>query len=641
MKDLLRNFKPTFFILLLLFAVSCDNDDDNNPVVNSAADIVELASTTEGLSSLVAALTQANLAETLQGEGPFTVFAPTDAAFATFLSENGFASLADVPNDVLTQVLLNHVVSGNLGSSSLTTGYSLSTLADGAAGRNLSLFVNTQGGVRVNGSAVSNPDNVASNGTVHIVDAVIPTPTAVTFVTTNPALSSLATALTTATPDDDFATLLSGDGPFTIFAPTNAAFEELLGRLDGFDSLDDFNTTELQMLLATILRYHVVSGAALGSVDLENGQLFTPLPNETLTVNIAGDVVSLSDGDIEQPAVVAIPNIVGSNAIIHAIDKVLLPPSIVAALEGILLSTITDVAISSTALGNLVAALVAADGDLPTVLRGEGPFTVFAPTDGAFDAFLEANDFASLADVPVDVLTQVLLNHVVSGTNLAADLTTGYVNTLSTAGAGETALSMFINTADGVVLNGGATNGGATVAMADVRASNGVVHVVDAVIGLPTVVNHAVANPNFSTLVTALTTLTPGTDFGGILSRTEGDNEDMINPAFTVFAPTNEAFAALESVPAEEGLTQVLLHHVIAGANVQSGDLTQDGDTMATTLENDAITITLPGMGDIIGTIEDGTGNTDIGIIAVDVQSTNGVIHAINKVMIPNTMNNN
>lgn len=299
---------------------------------------------------------------------------------------------------------------------------------------------------------------------------------------------------------------------------------------------------------------------------------------------------------------------------------------------------IVELASGTEGLSSLVAALTQAN--LAGTLQGDGPFTVFAPTDAAFAAFLEANDFASLADVPVDVLTQVLLNHVVSGTNFSTDLETGYVSTLSTAGADATALSMFVNTMDGVVLNGGSMNNGATVAAADIRASNGVVHVVDAVIGLPSVVNHAIANPNFSTLVSALTTLTPATDFASILSRTEGENVDMINPAFTVFAPTNDAFAALDAVPAEEMLTQVLLHHVVAGANVRSEMLTPNGVTAATTLENDEIRITLPGTGDNIADIQDGTGNTDIGIIAVDVQAANGVIHAINKVMIPNTTNN-
>ena len=98
---------------------------------------------------------------------------------------------------------------------------------------------------------------------------------------------------------------------------------------------------------------------------------------------------------------------------------------------------------------------------------------------------------------------------------------------------------------------------------------------------------------------------------------------------FTVFAPTNDAFSALPAIPAEEPLTQILLYHVVAG-NIASGDLTNPGNTTAMTLQGEDITVTMPE-----ATITDASGNTDIGIIAVDVQAVNGVIHAINKVMLP------
>jgi uncharacterized surface protein with fasciclin (FAS1) repeats len=120
-----------------------------------------------------------------------------------------------------------------------------------------------------------------------------------------------------------------------------------------------------------------------------------------------------------------------------------------------------------------------------------------------------------------------------------------------------------------------------------------------------------------------------------ILSRTEGGNLDNIDPFFTVFAPTNDAFDALEEIPGETVLIEVLNHHVITDANIASTDLVT-GANPATTLQGDDIIITLPGTGGNIGDVEDGAGNTDIGIIAVDVQADNGVIHVLNKVMIPN-----
>ncbi len=217
--------------------------------------------------------------------------------------------------------------------------------------------------------------------------------------------------------------------------------------------------------------------------------------------------------------------------------------------------TISELAVATPDLSNLVAALTRAN--LVETLDAAGNYTVFAPTNAAFSAFLTANNFASVNDVPVNVLTQVLLNHVIAEELPAASLTTGYKNTLATYADTNLNLSMFINTSSGVKLNGEVN-----VVTPNIEATNGVIHIVDKVIGIPTVVTFATADPNFSTLVSALTTLTPATDFVSVLSNTEA--------AFTVFAPTNAAFTALGTPPAEATLTQVLLHHVVSG-NIQSG----------------------------------------------------------------------
>lgn len=575
-------------------------------------------------------------------------------------------------------------------------------------------------------------------------------------------LSSLVAALQKAdeSANNDLITALSGDGPFTVFAPTNQAFADLLAQLDGFDSLDDFNSQELQDLLAVILTYHVVSGSAALSTDLSDGQTLTTLQGSTLDVSTSGGVFigDATDNDAQ----VTTADVEASNGVVHIIDKVLLPQAIIDQLADIILVPITDLAIGNENLENLVAALVAADGDLPTVLRGDGPFTVLAPTDEAFETFLGG---ASLDDIPTEVLTQVLLNHVIEGELYSTDLQglgSGYTST-SAVGAGDENISIFFDTSDGVSFNGvssvvtadvkalngvvhvvdavidlpnivdhavanpnlsslvaaltdggnttftdllsneeeeftvfaplndafsaftnpnsndlnailsnhvvvgasafssglmnsyvntaaefdtdenlslyintddGVTlNGVSNVVAADIVATNGVIHAVDAVIDLPTVVTFAVADPNFSTLVQALTELTPSTDFVSVLSAQGGAGDDP----FTVFAPTNAAFEALAAIPDEAGLTPVLQHHVVAGANVRSGDLS-DG-IMATTLEGDAITINLPGTGDNIADVTDGAGNTGIGIDAVDVQAINGVIHVLDGVLIPDTSN--
>ena len=293
--------------------------------------------------------------------------------------------------------------------------------------------------------------------------------------------------------------------------------------------------------------------------------------------------------------------------------------------------TIAEIAVASPSLSILVQALTRAD--LVNTLNGAGNFTVFAPTNTAFEAFLAANDFASVNDVPVDLLTQILLNHVIDGEFASTDLSTTYINTLATQAETGYNLSMFVDTTDGVTLNGVSN---VNLNLANIDATNGIIHVVDAVIGLPTVVTFATADPNFSTLVTALTELTPNTDFVSILSRTEEGNGDSIDPFFTVFAPLNSAFDNITIPSDETTLTTILLHHVVSGANAQSGDLTPNGNTTVTTLQGDDLVITLPGTSGNIADVTDGAGNSDIGIVAVDVQASNGVIHALNKVALPN-----
>jgi len=287
-------------------------------------------------------------------------------------------------------------------------------------------------------------------------------------------------------------------------------------------------------------------------------------------------------------------------------------------------STVVNLAVDSADLTSLVAALDRAN--LVSALNGEGPFTVLAPTNDAFAAFLSANNFNSLEDVPVDILTKVLLNHVISGSLISTDLSTGYANTLATSAASQTPLSIYVDTSNGVRFNGVSS-----VSAADILAVNGVIHKVDAVIGLPNIVTFATADPNFSTLVSALTRSDLTTDFVGVLST-----DAATAPApFTVFAPINDAFnrlltelnlASLSEID-EPTLDVVLKYHVVGGANVLDSNLT-DNLTVSTL------------SGDITADISGGARLTDSSgrvsdIIATNVQANNGVIHAINNVILP------
>ena len=285
-------------------------------------------------------------------------------------------------------------------------------------------------------------------------------------------------------------------------------------------------------------------------------------------------------------------------------------------------NTIADFVASNENYSSLEAALEVTG--LTSTLAGADNYTVFAPDNDAFAAFLADNGFSSLSEVPVSALTQILLNHVQMGELMAADLSTGYIESMATGGASDDNLSMYISTEDGVMINGVAT-----VEQANIEVDNGVIHAVDAVIGLPSVVTFALADPTFDTLVAALTR---EDDFTFVSTLMETGS-----PApFTVFAPTNDAFGALleelemsslGDIP-EDVLASTLAYHVAAGANVTSSMLVDDMEV--STLAEQSFMIDL----DNGATITDANGRTS-DIVVVDVQANNGVIHVIDTVLLP------
>ena len=318
MKNLLK-LKALAIMLLAVVFVSCDNSDDPTPMPVDNT-ITGLAVKNANLKILVQALTRADLATTLQGAGPYTVFAPTDAAFTAFLKTTPYATVNDVPKDVLTQILLNHVVSGSVKSTALSTGY-IKTLAKGSASttNTLSMYVDITSGVKLNGVAnVTTADVMASNGVIHVVDAVIGLPTIVTHALANKNFTSLVGALT-GPGQPDFVSVLSGTGPFTVFAPTNAAFTALNTELapGGIAGVSAANLTK-------VLQYHVVSGNILAAT-LTEGQMVTPIlmPAQKFTIQLTGGA-KIKDAS-NRISNIIITDVQCSNGVIHAIDKVLLP----------------------------------------------------------------------------------------------------------------------------------------------------------------------------------------------------------------------------------------------------------------------------------------------------------------------------
>ena len=186
--------------------------------------------------------------------------------------------------------------------------------------------------------------------------------------------------------NNDLVTALSDTtATFTVLAPTDAAFADLFSRLNGVSSLDDFDTEGEQDLLAAILSYHVVAGSAVTSDQLSDGHTVPTLQTESLTVSTDGGVFFIDAAGLS--AQVTTPDVSTSNGVVHVIDKVLLPQAAIDALNGVLLFSITDTAVDNENLTSLVAALQLTG--LDATLDAAGTFTVFAPTNDAFAAFLD------------------------------------------------------------------------------------------------------------------------------------------------------------------------------------------------------------------------------------------------------------
>lgn len=325
----MKNSLKILSIVFILFAgftfMSCnDDDDDPKPQVKTIYEFVEANSADYGL--LLEALQKADgdLGTVLSGEGPYTVLAPNNDAFTTFLKDKGFNSLDDVPKDVLSQILLNHVVSGNFKSTDLSTGYINTTSTLTPNNKAMSMYVSTENGVTLNGvSSVTGADNVLKNGVVHLVDKVIDLPTVVTFATADPNFTTLVTALTRIKQPDLVSILSIAAGtdpaPFTVFAPNNDAFADLLTEL-GVSGLDAIND---ETLIPT-LQYHVVGKANVTADMLADDMKINTIGGE-ITANKVADGATLTDANGRVSKII-FTDVQASNGVVHVIDKVILPP---------------------------------------------------------------------------------------------------------------------------------------------------------------------------------------------------------------------------------------------------------------------------------------------------------------------------
>ncbi|WP_343486776.1 fasciclin domain-containing protein [Allomuricauda sp. d1] len=660
-------WKSIFLLTLFTFVTfSCDKEDDGTNEEETSSTIVETAQNTETLSSLVAALAKADenddsdLIGTLNGDGPFTVFAPTNSAFNELLASlDGFDSLEDfdTPEEkaLLATILQYHVIGGAAAASTdLSEGQELTTV------QGEKVTVSLEGGVFIDDATETDaevviPDVNASNGIVHVIDKVL-LPQAildalndgdgmegegknlVEIVVETEALSVLEAAVIKA----GLAETLSGEGPFTVFAPTNEAFVALLNALgDDYNSLDDFDTEEEIALLTDILLYHVIPAKVL-EADLAAGSVATALADNSLEIIAEGDTFFVGDAS-EANANITATDIMATNGVAHTIDKVLLPQSAIDFVATLQAKNIVQIAQETDDLSVLVEALIAADAGLVETLSGEGPFTVFAPTNEAFVALLNAlgDDYNALADFDtqeeIHLLIDILKYHVVAGTAaFSTDLTDGQM--ITTVNGGDVTISL-----DGGVKITDASGDSSMVTTPDVEASNGVVHIIDRVLlpqsavdflaamQMKTIVELAIETDDLSLLVDALVAAD-----AGLVETLSGEGP------FTVFAPTNQAFADLLHFLGDDFnslsdfdteaeiniLVKVLTYHVVAGTAAFSTDLSNGQHITTVQGEN---------LGIILNSsvhIDDAT-DTNASVITPDVEASNGVVHIIDKVLLP------
>lgn len=311
-------------MLLLLgsvILVSCNNDDDDDQM-QPDPNMIEFLSTNSDYALLHEALVEAGLDVALSGPGPFTLFAPDDAAFQDLLNNLGVGSISEIDDDVLVSVLLYHVLGKRVIASDVTTGYDSSLSPSAQAGEPLlTLYFNTDSGVKVNEVDVVDADIEVSNGVIHGIDEVLLPANITDFVFWDPNYETLLDAIEGAGDlGDDLLEIIQGGGPYTIFAPDNDAFQALLDSNDDWDSLDDID----EVTLATVLSYHVVSGNVRSS-DLSDGQVVpTLLPGASFTVDLSGTVPMLIDGAGNTVNIGQL-DVQATNGVGHGIDGVLLP----------------------------------------------------------------------------------------------------------------------------------------------------------------------------------------------------------------------------------------------------------------------------------------------------------------------------
>lgn len=442
----------------------------------------------------------------------------------------------------------------------------------------------------------------------------------------------------------DFQSVLNSDDAFTVFAPTDEAIQELFDLLgDAYSSVDDFDSAIERELLSRILKFHVISGA-FDSARLEAGSVSTLYEEQTFEIVADGDGFVISDASTVDANFVSVDHS-ATNGIVHTIDKILIPADVAAALglstETVDSSqrTIKELITEKEGFAFFKEALLLTG--LLDALDEDGPFTVFAPSDGYFTNLfaLLGEEFGSLEDfdteLELDLLREILLFHVVPGNFKSTDFTTGPLVTLS----GENTLGVV--EASGELVLKDATTLDINLIMTDITAQNGVLHVVDRVLipeSVIAVVERAV-HAAFETVMSNEDQLKLALEFFN-MARERMQLEALAEKKFTFFFPSDQAFydlfdeigyGTIEQFNSEEGLEllkTILAYHCVENERLKAADFTNN--QILNTFQGEELGVLLDSG---IYILDKTTATSKV--IDIDLEVLSGVIHIVDKVLLP------
>ncbi|HEY7774620.1 MAG TPA: fasciclin domain-containing protein [Marinagarivorans sp.] len=603
--------QPVFKTLALAAAVislaACGGGTQTPPVEEKES-IFDIASADERFDSLELALITTGLDAALDDESAtYTVFAPTDDAFAKL--GDTLNALLSAP-DTLSTILQYHVING----SAVDYGTAMSLAGSTQAmlnGDNIAITLQ-DGELYINNARVIVTDIEASNGIIHAIDTVI-TPPAPTIVDgtiadaaiNTPELSTLVTALQAAGLVD---ALDDESANYTVFAPLNSAFDKIDDQALAALLADPEQLTDL-------LTYHVYADGVVDSITAISltGSEVPMFNGDNVSVKFADGKLTINRSEV------VTKDIVTNNGTVHLIDTVLMPP----------VGSIVDVAVADGRFASLVAFLRATGLD-QTLADKERIFTVFAPTDDAFALLGDETIDALAADA--DALTNILLYHVVGDSAIDEQAAVAAAGTTVTSVNGSDVSIKRVG--DKLYINS------SEVIITDVMADNGIIHAVSSVIVPPgTIYDEAVKAGVFQVLSQAL--IAAGVDASVASAQAtetvfQATGLDAVladtSEQFTVFVPTAEAFAALgeETLGAlaqsPDQLRDILLYHTVKGQKIDASEAIAAAGTHLTMADGNTASVS----------VNDGAlFIKDAKVVETNIQASNGIIHFIDKVILP------